>query len=134
VACNRLGDDGLMPADLDAMVDAYWRYHQLLHGTRQERLARDAYFWAWDAVETAVMESPSEAIEMIDAMLRHPDADPMFMAWWLRRSRARFLRGRSYAVAGKLVVSRRVGRGTNATSAPGPRWPAFGCDQLRASG
>lgn len=68
-----------MPADLDAMVDAYWRYHQLLHGTRQERLARDAYFWAWDAVETAVMESPGEAIEMIDAMLRHPDADPVYV-------------------------------------------------------
>jgi hypothetical protein len=68
-----------MPADLDAMVDAYWRYHQLFQGTRQERLARDAYFWAWDAVETAVMESPREAIEMIDEVLRHPDADPVYV-------------------------------------------------------
>jgi hypothetical protein len=68
-----------MPADLDAMVDAYWRYHQLFQGTRQERLARDAYFWAWDAIETAVMESPFEAIEMIDAVLRHPDAEPVYV-------------------------------------------------------
>jgi hypothetical protein len=79
VGCDRVGDDRLMAADLDAMVDAYWRYHQLFHGTRQERLARDAYFWAWDAVETAVMESPIEAIEMIDAVLRHPDADPVYV-------------------------------------------------------
>lgn len=68
-----------MAADLDAMVDAYWHYYQLFHGTRQERLARDAYSWAWDAVETAVMESPSEAIAMIDAVLRHPDADLLYV-------------------------------------------------------
>ena len=68
-----------MPADLDAIVDAYWRYHQLTQGTRQERLASDAYLWAWDALETAVIESPSEAIEMIVAVLRHPDADPGYV-------------------------------------------------------
>jgi hypothetical protein len=68
-----------MPADLDAMVDAYWRYHRLSQGTRQERLASDAYFWAWDVLEPAVMESPSEAIVMMDAVLHHPDADPGYV-------------------------------------------------------
>jgi hypothetical protein len=79
VGSGPLGDDGLMAANLDAMVDAYWRYHELSQGTRQERLASDAYSWAWDALSTAVMESPIEAIQMIDAILRHPDADPGYV-------------------------------------------------------
>lgn len=76
---DQFGDDGRVPTDLDALADAYWRYHQLFQGTREERLTRDTYFWAWDAVETAVIESPGEAIEMIDTVLRHPAADPVYV-------------------------------------------------------
>jgi hypothetical protein len=79
VGSDRLGDDGPVPTDPYRMVDAYWRYHQLSQGTRQERLASEAYFWAWDALSTAVMESPLEAIDMIDAVLRHPDADHVYV-------------------------------------------------------
>jgi hypothetical protein len=72
-------DDSLVSTDLAALSAAYWRHHQLSQGTRQERLASEEYFWAWDAVETATWESPEESLEMIDAILHHPDADPVLV-------------------------------------------------------
>jgi hypothetical protein len=65
--------------DLDALSAAYWRHHQLSQGNRQERLASEEFFWAWDAVSTATWESPEESLEMIDAILHHPDADPVLV-------------------------------------------------------
>jgi len=69
----------LVSVDLTALSAAYWRHHQLSQGSRQERLASAEYSWAWDVVGTATWESPEESLEMIDAILHHPDADPVLV-------------------------------------------------------
>ena len=72
-------DDSSMSMDLVALSTAYWRYCQLGQGDRQQRLASREFFWASDAVWTATHESPEQSLEMIDAILHHPDADPVLI-------------------------------------------------------
>jgi hypothetical protein len=67
-------DNSLVSTDLVVLSAAYWRYQQLSQGSRQERLASEEFFWAWDAVSTATWESPEEPLEMIDAIPSSPDA------------------------------------------------------------
>jgi hypothetical protein len=69
----------LVSTDFVALSAAYWRHHQLSQGNREERLASEEYFWAWDAVQTATWESPEESLAMIDAILHHADADPVLV-------------------------------------------------------
>lgn len=61
---------------MTALSAAYWRYCELSKGDRQQRLASHDFFWAWDAVSAATWESPEQSLEMIEAILHHPDADP----------------------------------------------------------
>ena len=68
-----------MSTDLTALSAAYWRYFELGRGDRQQRLASSEFLWAWDAVSTATWESPEQSLEMIDAILHHPDADPVLV-------------------------------------------------------
>jgi hypothetical protein len=45
-------------AQYDDVADAYWRYYRLSTGSREERLAAEEFFWAWDAVWDAVHYAP----------------------------------------------------------------------------
>jgi hypothetical protein len=59
----------------DAVVDEFWRYHALTHGTRGDRLSADQYFWAWEAVQTTISEHPAEAVELIADLVRSAVSD-----------------------------------------------------------
>ena len=72
-------DDACVSADFADLSTAYWRHHQLSQGDRHERLAAQEYFWVWDVVGTATWELPAESLQMIDAILHHPDADPVLV-------------------------------------------------------
>ena len=70
-----------MPADLSAVVTAYWRFHELCLGDREQRLAAEAGVdsWAWEAVEEAVEESDDQVLILLDALLEAPAADPCYL-------------------------------------------------------
>lgn len=67
-----------MPADLSAVVTAFWRFHELGQGDREQRLAAEAGVdsWAWEAVEAAVSESDEAVLALLDALLEAPAANP----------------------------------------------------------
>jgi hypothetical protein len=54
------------PTDL---VRAYWTYHSLRAGGREEQLAADEWFWAWEAVQETVHSDPSKALEIVAALV-----------------------------------------------------------------
>jgi len=60
------------------VVTAFWRFHELGQGDRQQRLAAEAgvHSWAWDAVEDALAESADQVLVLLDALLQAPAADP----------------------------------------------------------
>jgi len=62
-----------------ALVAAYWRYHQLSAGTRKQRLAGEDLFWACEAVQDAVHDDPTDVLDLIDALLLAPEADPGYV-------------------------------------------------------
>ncbi len=65
-----------MEAEYDVVADAYWRYYRLSTGSREERLAAEEFFWAWDAVWDAVHYAPMPVIlTLVDELLTHPSAD-----------------------------------------------------------
>lgn len=63
--------------ELAELVAAYWRHHALASGDRAERLASEAHFWAWEAVEEA-MEG-NDPLGLLDALLEAPEADPCYL-------------------------------------------------------
>lgn len=70
-----------MSADPSAVVSAYWRFHELCQGDREQRLAAEAGVdsWAWEAVEEAMQESDDQVLHLLDALLRAPEADPCYL-------------------------------------------------------
>lgn len=57
-----------MPERKD-LVQAYWKYHSLHAGGRQDRLAADEWFWAWELVQETIQRDPSEALEIVVALV-----------------------------------------------------------------
>jgi hypothetical protein len=56
------------------LVAAYWRHYELARGDRDERLASEDHFWAWEEVRAAVSKGdPIEAMELVVALV---DAAP----------------------------------------------------------
>ena len=70
-----------MSADLSALVTAYWRFHELGLGGREQRLAAEAGVdsWAWEAVEEAVEESDDQVLILLDALLEAAAADACYL-------------------------------------------------------
>lgn len=66
-----------MPADLPKLVSAYGEYQRLSAGSRPQRLAADDLFWAVEHVAAAVEGDPAAALDLLDALLEHPGADPV---------------------------------------------------------
>lgn len=58
---------------------AYWHHHELSQGSREQRLAAGAEDWAWEVVESAVEESQSDTLTILDALLAAPEADPCYV-------------------------------------------------------
>ena len=48
-----------------ALVAAWWRYQRLNGGNRQDRLAADEWYWAWEEVASMVEKRPVGAIELL---------------------------------------------------------------------
>ncbi len=65
--------------DVDAVVDAYWRCHALGSGSREERLAAESTFWAVEVVNDAAMDGHPSVLDLIDALLASPAADPCYV-------------------------------------------------------
>lgn len=57
------------------LVEAYWRYHQMMRGDRAQRLAADEHWWAVEAVEQMRTRSVGEVLELLELLLGAPDAD-----------------------------------------------------------
>lgn len=70
-----------MPASLDEVVDAYWRLHASRGASREERrAAQDELFWAWELVDDTVHSGrQSEILELLDGLLSHPAAEPVYV-------------------------------------------------------
>ena len=66
--------DDLQVEELGGLTTAYWRYHQLARGTREQRLASEEHVWALLEVADCVDGDPDRAVVVIDALLNHPDA------------------------------------------------------------
>ena len=62
--------------DLTDLAARYWEWQRFLRGDRQERLAAEADSDAYDEVSDALSD-PARGIEVIEALLNHPDADPV---------------------------------------------------------
>lgn len=52
-------------ANRQEVVAGWWRYHQMTGGNRQERLASDEWYWAWEEVSSMVEKHPVDAIEVL---------------------------------------------------------------------
>ena len=66
-----------MPADLPELVSAYWEYQRLSAGSRPQRLAAADLSWVVDHVSDAVEGDAPAALDLLDALLQHPGADPV---------------------------------------------------------
>ncbi len=65
-----------MEGQADGVADAYWRYYRLSTGNRDERLAAEDFFWAFEKVDDIVHNAPMPAIlTLVDELLDHPSAD-----------------------------------------------------------
>ena len=58
------------------VADAYWRYYRLSTGSREERLAAEAFSAARDAIwDTVHYASMPVILTLVDELLAHPSAD-----------------------------------------------------------
>ena len=66
---------------VSALVSSYWSHHRLADGDREQRLRAESgdSFWAWEAVEHAAREGAPDVLELFDALLAAPDADPCYV-------------------------------------------------------
>jgi len=66
--------------ELPLVVEAYWRQYRLANGSRPERLEAADWLWACDALHDAVRgPSVQDALQLLDALLAHPDADAVYV-------------------------------------------------------
>ncbi len=122
-------------SDLPA-VAAYWARYRLASGGRESRLRVEAeeFAWAWDRVEEAAHTGTANVLELLDALLQHPAADPCYLGagpveesprspWPPLRRRHR----RTVSPVGAVAGGRRVrvaGRRRGATTQRSPAIPA----------
>lgn len=62
------------------VAKAYRRFYQLSTGDRSERGRADDYWWSWELVTDGATDG-SLPVEVIDALLHHPDADDAFRGY-----------------------------------------------------
>ena len=59
------------------LASVFWANQRLSAGERAERLAAQDLFWAWDQVSEAMTGPLPHALDVLDQLLAHPDADPV---------------------------------------------------------
>lgn len=62
------------------IVEAYWTHYRLSQGNREQRLAADHYFWAFEAVLDAVERDDDGVVDLLDGLLHAPGADAGYFA------------------------------------------------------
>lgn len=62
-------------ADDGGLAEAYWTFHRLASGSREERTRVDDLFWAYNRVNDLVADDPTAAIAVIDQLLTSPHAE-----------------------------------------------------------
>jgi hypothetical protein len=67
-------------AEIAETAVAFRHQHELRNGNREERLQADDYWWAWERVNDAATEG-SAPIELLDVLLRDPQADAAYRAY-----------------------------------------------------
>lgn len=58
-----------MPSDRQHLVDAYWKNYALTHGSSEERLQADEWFWAWIEVEDCVRAATPDVFDLVLALV-----------------------------------------------------------------
>jgi hypothetical protein len=58
-----------MPSDRQHLVDAYWKNYALTHGSREERVQADEWFWAWIEVEDSVRAASPDVFDLVLALV-----------------------------------------------------------------
>lgn len=65
-----------METEPGRVADAYWRFHRLSAGNREERLSAEASSEVLDAFWNTVDDAPTPAVlRVVDELLAHPSAD-----------------------------------------------------------
>lgn len=68
-----------MESHRQAVVTAYWAQHRLSHGSRDDRLHADQYFWACEIVTDAAVKGDVDVVGLLDDLLHAEDADPVYL-------------------------------------------------------
>ena len=63
-------------SDLAPTALAFHKHYVLGNGSRSERLAAADSAWAWEEVEAAVRRRDDQLLDLLDALLDVPEADP----------------------------------------------------------
>lgn len=62
------------------LVAAYWAHHKLASSSsREDRLAAEGVFWAWEEVEDLIASGGEQAVDLIVALADADDADPAYL-------------------------------------------------------
>lgn len=65
----------------DELPRAFLRLYQASAGHREDRLAVDAHFWAYERVTEIVATGGREAVDVIDSLLRVGEGDDWYLAY-----------------------------------------------------